>query len=48
MNDHGELADGLLVPVLPKAPLWGHATVGDGVHKLEGMSLYTLMVVVSI
>ena len=48
MNNHGELAHGLLGPVLPKAPLWGHATVGDGVHKLEGMSLYTLMVVVSI
>ena len=48
MNNHGELAHGLLGPVLPKAPLWGHATVGDGVHKVEGMSLYTLMVVVSI
>ena len=44
MNDHGELADGLLGTVLPKAPLWGHATVGDGVHNLEGMFHYHLMV----
>ena len=34
-NTHGKDGDELPWPALP-APLWRHATVGNGVHNLEG------------